>query len=210
MAGLIRAFTVWAAEPGEAGSATGGAQPTPRRPGGAIAVGGGRLATVVITALLLLAPAASNAAGAADYPPRKAGLWEMTIDTGRGPPQMARYCVDAATDAALQKMGQGSMGQMCSRFELHRSGATMTADAVCRMGDTQVTTHSVTTFTANTATHTVATSRFDPPMQGGMAEARMTQDGRWIGPCDSDMQPGDMVINGNKMHMPTGANGKAP
>jgi len=166
-------------------------------------------AAALLLAAGLAAALPAAAANFADYPPRRPGLWEMTIDSGRGQQQVVQYCVDAATDAALQKMGQASMGGMCSRVEMHRTGATLTADATCRMANSEVTTHSVTTFTGDTASHTVSTSHFNPPMAGGMADSKMTQDGRWLGACAADMRPGDMIINGNKMHMPMGAPGHA-
>ena len=169
-----------------------------------------RLATALCVAASLMAigSVAGRAAGAIDYPPRKPGLWQMSVDTGRGPAQTMQYCIDAATDAALMKMGQASMGQACSKFDARRSGTTVTTDSVCNMGNAEVTTHSVTTFTGETATHTVATSHFSPPMPGGMADATMTRDGKWMGPCGPDMQPGDMMINGNRMRMPMGQGGQ--
>jgi hypothetical protein len=69
------------------------------------------------------------------------------------------------------------------------------------MGQMRTTTHAVTKFTGDTAYHTEADSKLDPPV-AGHGEQIVTQDGKWVGPCPTDMTPGDMTIgNGMKMNV---------
>jgi hypothetical protein len=149
-----------------------------------------------------LACAATGARGD-DLPTRKAGLWEVTLHmaTANMPTQTMKFCTDAATDAELYKFGMNAAQGMCSRYDLHRSGNVATVDTECKMGEMKMTSHSVMTFTGDTAYKTVIQSRSDPPMMG-RAETTMTQEARWTGPCPADMKPGDMVMpNGMKMNM---------
>ena len=47
-------------------------------------------------------------------------------------------------------------------------------------------THAVTRFTADTAYRTEVDTRMEPPMPG-RGEMKITQDGKWVGPCPADM-----------------------
>ena len=63
-----------------------------------------RTATNALIALSLglMAPAAF----ADDYPPRKAGLWQMTTKSSTGgAPEVVHQCIDAASDKAMQQAG---------------------------------------------------------------------------------------------------------
>lgn len=151
---------------------------------------------------------ASPAAWADDMPSRKPGLWEVSMHMGANlPPQTMKLCVDAATDAAMFKMGMNAAQGMCSRNDMHRSGNVVTMDSQCKMGETQTTTHVVVTFTGDSAYTTDIKSHMDPPIMG-RADVAMTQDGKWTGPCPADMQPGDVIApNGMKMN-PTSMPGR--
>jgi hypothetical protein len=145
-----------------------------------------------------------------ELPARKPGLWEITISHREGKPNVARYCIDAATDANMRDLGQSTMGNICSKQESHRSGNSVTHDSICRIGSSEVTSHTVITFIDDTAYKSEMTFHYNPPMYGGLTDANSTQDAKWLGPCGSDMQPGDMIIQGQKMHIPTGPHGAAP
>jgi hypothetical protein len=56
----------------------------------------GRLGMAFAVGLACAVPAA-----AADFPTRKAGLWEMTT-TSNGRAMLVKQCIDAATDQAMQ------------------------------------------------------------------------------------------------------------
>jgi len=153
---------------------------------------------------------ACGTALAQDFPPRKAGLWQvdMTMAGGQMPPQQMKMCIDATTDAEMHKMGMNASQGMCTPPTIARSGSTVTVDAACKMGETQTTTHAVTKFTGETAYHTDATTKFNPPMMG-QSESVITQDAKWSGPCPSDMQAGDVMLgNGMKMNIKQMLGGK--
>lgn len=145
--------------------------------------------------------ALTQAANADDFPARKPGLWEITMNLGKPSPTVARYCIDAATDAQMRDMGQSATDDICSRREVHRAGDTLTSDSVCKVGSSELTSHAVTTFTDDTAYSTVITSHYNPPFMG-KADSTTTQAAKWLGPCGSDLQPGDMIVQGRKMHIP--------
>jgi hypothetical protein len=169
-------------------------------------------APLAVAAVLLATalPAVIQPVRADDYPSRKPGLWEMTMNTGSGklPPQVVKFCIDAATDAKMRDMGQSTVNGMCSKHDMHRSGDTLTIDAVCKMGSSTITSHSVMTFHGDSGYSSVITSHFDPPMMS-KADSQMTQEAKWLGECGADMQPGDMIVHGQKMRMPTGNGGAA-
>lgn len=165
-----------------------------------------RVLLSLATSLVALTPAAY----ADDFPLRKPGLWEISMNMGQGSPHVSRTCIDAATETRMRSMGEADMSGLCSRKDLHRSGDTLTADSVCRIGSSQVTSHAVTTMTGDAVYSTVTTMHYDPPAFGGIADAKTTQDAKWLGPCPSDMQPGDMIVDGHKMHIPTMMQGTHP
>lgn len=143
-------------------------------------------------------------ARADDYPPRKPGLWEVSMTTGSGKSHAmgTKMCIDAASDAALYKMGMETAGSICSRRDVSRTGYTVTSDSVCMLDKSQMTSHTVTVFAGDVAYHTESKTHFDPPMMPGMSDSTMTQDAKWAGPCPADMKPGDIVMpNGMKMNM---------
>jgi hypothetical protein len=167
-------------------------------------------AAIRLSALLLACAAASGTARGDEFPPRKAGLWQidMAMPGGQMPPQQMKMCIDAATDAEMYRLGMSAGQGMCNAPEIHRSGSTVTVGSVCTMGPSKVTTQAVTRFTGDTAYHTDANTKFDPPMAGHDASA-MTQDAKWAGPCPADMVPGDMLMgNGMKMNIKQMLGGK--
>jgi hypothetical protein len=161
-------------------------------------------------ALLLLGAMAGGPAWADDFPARKAGLWQvdMTMPGGQMPPQQMKMCIDASTDAEMQKLGATAAQGMCTRSDINRSGNTVTVNSVCKMGPTQATTQAITRFAGDAAYHTDINTKFDPPM-AGHAESAMVQDAKWIGACPADMQPGDLLMgNGTKMNIKQMLGGK--
>lgn len=165
-----------------------------------------RVVLTLAAPLFVLAPAAH----AEDIPARKPGLWEITMNVGEATPRVVRYCIDAATDAAMRDMGQATTDSICRRHDVHRDGATLTNDSVCRIGSSEVTSHSVTTFTADTSYILVMKSHYDPPTKAGLADTTTTQNAKWVGPCGADMKPGDMIVQGMKMHIPSATHGATP
>ncbi len=167
-------------------------------------------AVVTLGAVLAASGAACGAARADDFPPRKAGLWqvEMTMSVAQMPPQQMKMCIDPATDAEMYKLGMSATQGMCDKPDIHRSGSTVTVSTVCKLGDSKISTQAVTKFTGDTAYRTEATTKFDPPMNGH-DQSTMTQDAKWSGPCPADMTAGDVVMgNGMKMNIKQMLGGK--
>jgi hypothetical protein len=145
-----------------------------------------------------------------DFPPRKPGLWqiEMAMQGRQMPAQKMTMCIDATTDAELYKLGLNASQGMCDKPAIARSGSTVTVDAVCRIGESRTATHSVTVYSGDTAYHTDASTKIDPPI-GGHGDSAMMQDAKWVGSCPADMQPGDMSMgNGMKMNVKQMLSGK--
>lgn len=142
--------------------------------------------------------AAIALAGQADLPKRKAGLWEitMTIDGNKIPMPTAKMCVDAATDAEFYKMGAGMTQNACSKRDIRVNGNVVTVDSVCSFaGSRTSTTHATTTFAGDTAYRTEAKIHYEPPFMN-KSDTAIAQDGKWVGACAADMQPGDIVMPG--------------
>jgi len=161
--------------------------------------------TIVVgsSAALLGLVVSTTSVRADDMPTRKAGLWEVTMhmSVANMPPQVMKFCTDAATDAALFKLGMNAAQGMCSHQDMHRSGSVVTVDTECKLGETDMTSHSVMTFTGDTAYQTESKSHFNPPMMG-RSDSTTTQEAKWTGPCPADMQAGDLIgPNGMKMNM---------
>jgi hypothetical protein len=132
---------------------------------------------------------------AADYPPRKPGLWELTRSSPnpRYPLPLQQICLDAATDALLYKFGMSAGRQTCSKFDVQSAGGKVQVDAVCKLGATTTSSHSVITFSGDTAYHENISLHYDPPLMGKTSDSSATTDARWMGTCPSDMKPGDIV-----------------
>ena len=143
---------------------------------------------------------------AADYPPRKPGLWEMKMGDGAGganspPAQTIQQCIDAATDQALRDMGQGMGKDACSKQEMRREGSTLVIDSVCRMGATTATSHAVVTGDFGSSYRMESSSTYKPPMMG-KSSGSFVMEAKWVGPCKAGQKPGDMIMgNGMKMNV---------
>jgi hypothetical protein len=168
-----------------------------------------RWIAICLATLALLGAASWSVAYAQDFPPRKPGLWQidMAIPAAPGLQQM-KMCIDSGTDAEMYKMGMSAARAACDKPSINRSGSTVTIDSACKMGETRMTTHAVTKFTGDTAYRTEADTKMDPPMPG-RGQSKVTQEGKWVGPCPADMTPGDVTMgNGMKMNIKQMLGGK--
>jgi Protein of unknown function (DUF3617) len=152
--------------------------------------------------LVLSATGISLSAPVDDHPQRRPGLWEVTrtaVDA-TNPARTTQVCIDQATEAALRAIGDGFARTNCSSTDTHVSQRELTADAVCQLGNSRSTSHTVVTFTGDTEYHQVSTTQVDPP-QFGRSEVTSETAGKWIGPCDADMRPGDMITVMGKINL---------
>jgi Protein of unknown function (DUF3617) len=154
-----------------------------------------RIASFAVSlASLCVAGAAAAAAGTADLPVLKAGLWEVSRASGQQTDKklITSMCLDDSVQAQMREFSMGVAKEMCAQNDRTIEGNRMTVTATCKLGPTTMKTRSVMVFTGNTSYHTDATASYDPPFMN-MTEAKSTVDGKWVGACKAGQQPGDIV-----------------
>jgi hypothetical protein len=140
---------------------------------------------------------AVSVASAAEFPPRKAGLWELSTTVPGGRAVSMQQCVDAKTDEALQSMSGAAAQRSCSKRDLQRSGDTITIDSVCTIAGQTRTAHVVITGSFDSNYTMVLTSTGQ-----GTPARTTTMTAKWAGPCAAGQKPGDVIMaNGFKMNI---------
>jgi Protein of unknown function (DUF3617) len=151
----------------------------------------------------MLATVFCGAALADDYPPRKSGLWEVTSQAEVGHATTTKMCIDADTDLLFHKLGPDFRSiAHCTKNDVKVDGDAVTAESVCKVGNSTLTTTSVTKFDGDSAYHTDITSHLDPAVLG-KSDTTISQDGKWSGDCPPDMKPGDIIVHGFKINAKT-------
>lgn len=157
------------------------------------------------TILLCLLLTACNLATAqtTDLPKRKAGMWEVKIETAAtsGKALSSLQCIDEATDATLQKQVLTGGGQ--SGCKLNSSQKTATGwefDSVCKTGTTTLTTHSVVSGDMQSSYQINITTKATPPING-QGTLQTTIRSNYVGACKAGMKPGDVNVNGMTMNL---------
>jgi hypothetical protein len=132
----------------------------------------------------------------AEPPPLKSGLWEVARAGAQQSDkrQTTMMCLDESVQADMREFGMGVAKDLCTQNQRTFDGNRMVTSAVCKMGQTTITSKSVMTFTGNTAYHTEGSATYDPPMMN-VKEAKFAVDAKWIGPCKPGQQPGDMTLD---------------
>lgn len=157
---------------------------------------------LVICAALLF-PILARADG---LPERKAGLWEITItSTGAKNTKMTmKQCTDSKTEAKMLYTGkemEARAGAVCKTKEIHREGDKYVGGSECDIKGTKVVSQSVFTGDFQNEYSGEAVVTYDPPM-AGMKETRATYGAKYLGACEKDQEPGDIVLpNGMKMNV---------
>jgi Protein of unknown function (DUF3617) len=148
------------------------------------------------SAALLLA---ATQASAADAPARKPGLWEVktTIqDSGRA--VTVQQCIDAATDQMLQSSTGPFSAPLCASREVQKSEGGMTIDSKCSFNGKPASAHAVVSGSFDSAYTMAVTAEGDD-----LPATKMTMDGKWLGACAADQQPGDVIMAGGvKVNIP--------
>lgn len=152
----------------------------------------------ILAALLTVSALPTCAHADEAPPPRKPGLWEMTMTPDAGAVRTMRLCLDAASEADLSSKGSDRT-QACASHDAYREGANYVMDSVCMIMGSEQTAHSVTTFLGDSAYTTVIEARYDPPFLH-KASTKLTQTGKWLGECGPDLKPGDALVNGVKVN----------
>jgi len=155
----------------------------------------------LIGATSILVLACAMPAMAAELPSRKPGLWEvkMSIENRNTPAQVIQQCIDASTDQMMQSSAGPFSPAACPKRDVQTSEDSVTIDSACSMGGKPATAHAFITGSFDSAyTMTVTAQGNDLP--GG--KMIMTLDGKRLGPCAADQQPGDMIFsNGMKINI---------
>jgi hypothetical protein len=156
----------------------------------------------IIGAMAVLVLAGVPPVLAAELPSRKAGLWEVStsFESRNGAGITVRQCIDASTDEMMQSSAGPLARAACSRRDVQKVGDTVTIDSTCTLAGKTATSRAVITGSFDNAYTMTVTSRSDALPGGKMA---MTVVGKWLGPCEADQKPGDLIMgNGVKMNIP--------
>lgn len=142
----------------------------------------------------------ASVATAEELPLRKAGLWKVNMSSGDGESISSEECVDAASDRAMQKMGQGMAGTTCSKNEVKRTASGYVVASECTFGESKMI--STATFTGDfqSSYEGKIESSFTPPFMG-QGKSSSTLRGTYAGPCAAGQKPGDIVVNGQKLNV---------
>jgi hypothetical protein len=153
-------------------------------------------------AVAVLFAASATSALSAEFPARRAGLWDVTVnmESMKIPARTNKMCIDAVTDAKLMKLGMASKDANCTAMNVSGMGSVRTVDSICHLNGGEQKNHVVMTYSGDAAYHVDMQSQFSPPI-AGHSRSHIVQDGKWIGPCPAGMKPGDMMINGMKINM---------
>jgi hypothetical protein len=153
-----------------------------------------RFGAAFLVVLICAAPAF-----AADFPTRKAGLWEMDTNTANGHAVKLQECVDAQTDQAMQSRFASMPQRNCSKRDVQKSADTITVNSVCTIGGQTMNNHMVITGSFDSSyTMTMTTQTQGAPIP----PRTVTMTAKWLGPCAAGQRPGDMIMpNGMKMNM---------
>ncbi len=150
------------------------------------------------TAACLLAALLTLPATAQDgFPKRKPGLWEVSMQApGLGTPMAMQQCVDAASDAAMQRRAMsGEPGAQCKHLSTKpiAGGVEVRGECTGPQGRQQIVSRMAGDMNAR---YTVVNEvTFDPPRHG-QAKAAMTMEAVHKGACPAGMKPGEMQMPG--------------
>ncbi len=158
-----------------------------------------------IAVFAMILAGVAGPASAADMPQRKAGLWQIELQTsysgGRAMPTM-KQCIDAKTDQQLQEQGLGGSAnkQDCSRQTVDKTGDAWVVDTVCKLQNSTAKTHATMRGDFNGSYTIESQTRFDPPI-GDLKESSSKTKMTWLGICPAGMKPGDINVNGQVLNV---------
>jgi hypothetical protein len=135
-------------------------------------------------------------ASAADFPTRKAGLWEITIAGAHS--VKVRQCSNAASDKAMAQAGIG-LPSGCAKRDVRQSDGTITIDSVCRSSAGKTTASRIVITGSLESKYTMTVTSQAPGTSTGPT---MTLYAERLGPCEPGQKPGDVIMpNGTKINL---------
>ncbi len=142
---------------------------------------------------------------AEEFPKRKPGLWEIqTLIEGETEGKTMKQCIDTTSDAKLAKMEKemaAKKGRTCTKNAFRKEGKRFVRESDCTSDGMRII--SKTTFSGDFSSQYTAetTTKFGDAIKG-MAEQNAMMTARWVGPCEADQKPGDVIMSdGLKMNI---------
>lgn len=158
-----------------------------------------RHTTLILTSLLATG-CLSSTVFADSYPPRKPGLWDMSVSTeGAKGLSSVKQCIDKETDAKLQKAAMaGQAGESCSKNEVTAVSGGYRMLSVCSVGGSTITSDGMLKGSFDSGYTGDIVVKYDPPMFG-QSESKVGVTAKWLGECPPNMKPGDMTLPNGKI-----------
>jgi hypothetical protein len=153
--------------------------------------------TALLLTAALTAPLALEAQ-TLDLPPRKAGLWEitMTVEKPKGMPAItSKTCIDQATDREMMDYAL-KMSGTCKSLTVKREGKSLVIDSDCTFAGKQTKSRTVLTGDLQSG----YSSRTEGTMDDGDGKkpraTLVTQTATWKSADCPGMKPGDITMFG--------------
>jgi len=148
--------------------------------------------------LCLLVAVAADYARAEDLPIRKAGLWEIKVaHTGSPLPSLTmQHCTDETTDKDMNNLVSPMAKQICAKQDIQKTATGYVGDSVCSIGGVSVASHSEISGDFNSAYTVTTTSHSELGSKGVPRDTATKIEAKWLGACQPDQKPGDVVMPG--------------
>jgi hypothetical protein len=154
-----------------------------------------RLLVLSLSAAGLLAPLS---AGAVELPVRKAGLWEMTVQSaGASKPEMTmQQCTDETTDKDMSTSFSPMAKEICSKQDIQKTATGYVSDSVCGVAGMTIKSRAEIVGDFNSAYTVKSTSHSEGGMAGAGRDNSTTIQAKYLGACKPDQKAGDIMMPG--------------
>jgi hypothetical protein len=137
-------------------------------------------------------------ARAADPPPLKEGLWDISGQSIQNPGNKRtdfkyQICRNHAYDSAMDALVKNAKGCTTSFDEL--GGGRFASSSSCNVDGTLIESKGTYTYESMTSTHSESNATYSPPYKGKTDE-HVVQDQHYLGGCPAGMKPGDRITGG--------------
>jgi hypothetical protein len=133
-----------------------------------------------------------------EFPKRKPGLWEIqTLVEGQTEGTTTRQCIDKESDAKLvrmQKEMDAKKRRTCTKNEFRKEDKRFVHESDCTMDGVRVISKTVFSGDFNSKYSAEITTKFGDADKG-LTGQNAVMNARWLGPCEPDQKPGDVIIS---------------